>query len=224
MELNFKLDLDVAADAAKGGRITTGVYTVEIVHAEIGKTENGNNIVDLEVRSENGEIGFINQICIDEFWASGTENSNYRRWQELAACAQMQSLTVYAYKKTVKGVETEVQGIKELVGRKVRVAVYEEFDVYNNKEQIRLRLQNTFLPDGRSVAEAQAKKPAARIFKLEERLKPFYTEDWTKWKAMGGITETAATTPQAPTMETRVAPPLETLGEANLQEEDDLFG
>ena len=66
------------------------------------------------------------------------------------------------------------------MGKKIQVAVYEELDVYNNKERKTLKLSNSFLADGRSVAEAQAKKPAERITKIGDRLEAFETKEITK--------------------------------------------
>jgi len=212
-ELDFTLDMEVAGNASKGGRITTGVYKVEIVKAFVYKTGNGNNVVDLELKSENGEVGFINMLCIDKTWVSGAENFDYSRWQELAASAQMQSLTTSPMKRKGKDGEVDALVINELMGKTVNVAVYEELDVYNNEERKTLKLSNSFLADGRSVAEAQAKKPATRITKIGERLEQFETKDYKMWKKGGGVSTPAtpaASTPEAPAMAA--------------QEEDDLFG
>jgi len=191
MELGFSLDLDVAANASKGGRISTGVYKVEIQKAFVYKTAKGNNVVDLELRSENGEVGFINLLCIDKTWEGGAENFDYPRWQELAASAQMQSLTTSPMKRTGKDGEYNALVINELMGKTINVAVYEEHDVYNNEERKTLKLSNSFLADGRSVVEAQAKKPATRITKIEERLAPFETKEFKLWKNGGGGTTSA---------------------------------
>ena len=74
------------------------------------------------------------------------------------------------------------------MGKTVNVAVYEEKDVYNNTEKVHLKLSNSFLADGRSVAEAQAKKPAERIHKIADRLEPFETKEYKLWKNSGGTT------------------------------------
>ncbi len=190
-ELGFKLDLDVASSASQGGRIETGIYVVEIIKAYVYKTDNGNNIVDLELRSNNGEVGFINRLCIDQKWESGSDNLDYKRWQELAASAQMQSLTTFESTRKTKNGEVQVAQIKELVGKKIQVAVYREFDVYNNEEKVSLKLSNTFLADGRSVSEAQAKKPAERIDKIGGRLVDYHTKEHKAWKG-GATTATSA--------------------------------
>ena len=217
MDIGFKLDLEIAGNASKGGRIVTGVYKVEIVKALLAKTENGNNILDLELRSENGEVGFINRLCIDEKWTSGSENLDYKKWQELAACAGMQSLTTFkTTRKTGKG-EIEVLGIKELTGKVVNVAVYNEHDVYNNEEKITLKLANTFLASGQSVTEAQAKKPAERILKIGERLADFHTAAYKNWKN-GAVVNTSQAEVQ--TSEATIAQEVEMATE----EQDDLFG
>lgn len=186
MEIGFKLDLGIAESASRGGRIRTGIHKVEIIHAWVGKTENGNNIVDFEIRSENDEVGFINRVCIDEKWASGTENLDYKRWQEFAACAGMKSLTLVSGNRNTANGEVSTKEISELKGKHVTVAVYEEFDVYNNKEKVSLKLQNTFGKTGQTIAEAIAKKPAERIEKLRERLVKSETKEYKAWKLGGG--------------------------------------
>lgn len=182
MEIGFKLDLDLAAKASQGGKLGTGVSKVEIAHAWVSKTQNGNNLLDLELIGENGEIGFINRLCIDQKWTSGSENLDYKRWQELAAACRMQTLTLVDSKRNTKNGEVDAKEIQELIGKVVKVAIYEEFDVYNNKEKLSLRLQNTFLADGRSIAEVQANKPAERIEKIAERLRIYETPEYKQWK------------------------------------------
>jgi len=213
IELGFNLDLDVAANASKGGRISTGVYKVELVKVFVQKTTGGNNTIDIEMKSENGEVGFINGLCIDAKWASGSENFDYPRWQEFAASAQMRALTTSPMKRMGKDGEYDALVINELMGKTVNVAVYVEHDVYQNAESTKLKLSNTFLADGRSIAEAQAKKPAERIKKIEERLEIFETKEYKIWKNGGGGTTIA--TQAAPVA---VAPVMEA------KEEDELFG
>jgi hypothetical protein len=214
-EIGFSLDLDVAANASKGGRITTGVYKVTIVKPYIYKTEKGNNVIDLELRSENGEVGFINGLCIDKNWTSGAENFDYPKWMELAAAAGMQSLTLAPMKRKTKDGEVDANVIAELVDKVVNVAVYEEKDVYNGQEKTRLKLSNTFLADGRSVAEAQAKKPAERIKKIADRLEPFETKEYKTWKNGGGQSGPVSVAPQAECAPEPAIPS---------EEEDALFG
>lgn len=185
MEIGFKLDLSVAENASRGGRIRTGVHKVEIVHAWIGKTDNGNNVIDLELKSDNDEVGFVNRICIDEKWESGTENLDYKRWQELAACAGMKTLTLIEDERNTGSGKVPAREIAELKNKHVMVAVYEEFDVYNNKEKVSLKLQNTFGKNGQSISEAIAKKPAERIHKLAERLVKYETKEHKAWKDGG---------------------------------------
>ncbi len=219
MELGFNLDLDIAANASKGGRITTGVYKVEIVKAFVYKTTKNNNVIDLELRSENGEVGFINLLCIDKTWSGGAENFDYPRWQELAASAGMRTLTKAPMKRKTKNGEEDAEVIAELMGKTVNVAVYEEKDVYNNEEKVHLKLSNSFLADGRSVAEAQAKKPAERIHKIADRLEQFETKEYKAWKRSGGTTAINDVTTDDMAAPTELAAPAIDTAEA-----DELFG
>ncbi len=198
MEIGFKLDLNVAAKASQGGRMTTGLYKVEIVKNFLHKTEKGNNLVDLELRSENGEVGFINRLCIDPTWVSGSENFDYPKWQELAASAGMQTLTTFASKRNTQNGEEAGVSIQELMGKVVTIAVYKELDVFENKETSALKIANTFLADGRSITEAQAGKPADRSLKIADRLADFETPEHKLWKAGAGQACVPAPEPGAP--------------------------
>ncbi len=219
MEIGFKLDLDIAAKQSQGGRLATGVYEVEIVKNYLHKTDNGNNVLDLELRSKNGEVGFVNRLCIDATWSSGAENFDYPKWQELAASCQMQTLTTFASKRNTKDGEIDALSIKELTGKVIQVALYQEFDVYNNEETVKLKIANTFLADGRSITEAQAGKPAERIKKTAERLTDFYTPEHKAWKG-GGVTTAAIDNVGVADVAPEVAP----LPEVTAENAANLFG
>ena len=132
----------------------------------------------------------------------------------------MKTLTVYDSQRKVSGEMQPAKSIKELEGKMITVAVYEEFDVYNNQEKVTLKLQNTFLESGQSVAEAMAKKPAERIKKLEKRLEPYHKKEWKEWKERGGVsTASPDVTESSRTVGAPVSEP-----EVPSEEEDALFG
>jgi len=191
MELNFKLDLEIAKEAGTGGQLTTGVHTVTIEKAYAYKSENGNNLLDLELKSDKGEVGFVNRICMDEKWTSGTENVGYAKFMEFAACAEMQSVTLVPTKRKTKNGEVDANVIKELMGKTLKVAVYKKKDVYTDDsgkvvETEALVLQNSFVKDGSSVDEKINKKPIERIYKIEKRLEDGETKEYKEWKLKGG--------------------------------------
>ena len=177
----FKLDEEVAgSNGAGGGKIETGVHQVTITNAFIGETSNGNNLVDIIFENEKGSKGIIFGLCIDDKWKSGAENFDYSKWQELAVLGGMKTGDTYTAKRKMNGKEIDAIAFKELVGKKFNMAVYEEFDVYNGKESIKLKLSQTFTPSGKTLTEAKEKLDATKMEEVKKTLTPFYTKNHQK--------------------------------------------
>lgn len=174
----FKLDEEVAGTNGKGnGKVETDVHAVTVTNAFLGETANGNNLVDLIFETEGGSKGVIFGMCIDEKWKSGAENFDYSTWQELAVLGGMKTGDTYMAKRKMNGKEVEAIAFKELAGKKFNMAIYEEFDVYNGKETIKLKLSQTFTPSGKSLTEARENLDPVAMDKAKESLKPFYTKN-----------------------------------------------
>ena len=196
---DFKLDLDAAKSAQKGGKMATGVYPVVIETAFIDKSKAGDPMLSLQIRSEDGEVGFLNNMGINKTWSGGSDNFSYERIMEFIACAGATALSGQECKRKMGEGEVSAICVPELVGRKLRVAVYQKFSVYNAVEKEEIVLQQSFLENGKTLAEQDAGKDAVAIIKTADRLKPFYDKSHEAWVAAGrpGGASTAAPTEAA---------------------------
>ena len=193
----FNLDEEIAVSNKVGGGagVKTGVFPVEITNVFLGETSNGNNTVDFIFETEAGGKGVIFGMCIDPKWKSGAENFDYPAWQEFAKISGMKTGDTYEAKRKMNGKEVSATAFKEVAGKKLNLAIYEEFDFHNGKETIKLKLAQTFTPSGKSLVEAMGKLEAAEMEAVREKLKPFETKKWKAAKEGGTITtETAADT------------------------------
>ena len=211
----FNLDEEVALTNKVGGgaSVKTDVHAVTIGNVFLGKTTNGNNVVDFIFETESGGKGVIFGMCIDPKWASGAENFDYATWQEFAKIAGMKTGDTYEAKRKMNGKEVSATAFKEVAGKKLNLAIYEEFDFHNAKESSKLKLAQTFTPSGKSLVEAVSKLEPVQMEDVRGKLKDTYTKAWKKQNADGGIpkTEGAADT---------------STGDANVsadEDDDDLF-
>lgn len=192
MGFQFKKDDNAAIAAGKGGALDTGVHKVKIVGAYLGKTEKGNNTLDLELEGVNGGKASIFGMCIDEKWASGQTNHDYSRWSELAAVTGMATGSTTAVKrKDFNGVESDAESFDELVGKVVTVAIQMQYDVYQNKEKKRRNLSRTFFENGQSLAEKQSGTPAKQSISLASSMKDYETKAFKDFKAGGSVAQDA---------------------------------
>jgi len=182
MSFKFELDTEAANKAGIGGRMSKGSHTVTITQAYVTKTDNGNNIINIELKNDRGEIGFLNNICMDKQWASGKDNFNYPKFMELMGCAGAKSITLYESKTGSNQYEKKIEAIKELKDVKIRVVVFDTLGVFENKETRKLTLAGTFLPSGHTLSESTQKIKPERIYKLADRVEDYKTKEWKLWK------------------------------------------
>lgn len=189
MEFKFNANADIAK-AKEGKGVDTGIHKAKITKAVVTKTKNGNNIMDVYFET-NGSQFAVYGICIDEKWSSGAENFDYPTFMELAMTAGMKTGEMYDTEIEVtrdgKKVKEKAKAFKELENKVVNVAVYWEFDVYENKEKKSRRIQRVFNADGLSLAEVESGKTDGRAMsKLEDRLADYETKAYKAWKGNGG--------------------------------------
>ena len=200
MELGFTLDLNAAKAASKGGRIGTGIYTVKIEKAYVYESKNGDPMIDLELRSKDGEVGFVNRLCMAKTWSTGSENFGYNIVQEIAGVVGAQTFTAVAGTRKRGEVEEPANQIKELVGKELKVATYVKFDAWDGKAKQELQLNSSYFVNGKTIEEAEKGLDATRIVKTSDKLADFYTD---AHKALGNATTAAA--PAAAPVETPAA-------------------
>ena len=182
----FKVDAGIAKGMERG--VDTGIHKVKILKGYLAKTKGGNNILDLEFETMSGAKSSIFNICIDEKWASGSENFDFAGWNELALCAGMKTGETYATtRKDKDGKDVAAIAFKELEGKIVNIAINFEIDVYNNAETKKRKLVRVFFDNGLSIAEKEAGKTEGKtIIKLEDKLADYYTKAHKEWQANGG--------------------------------------
>ena len=195
MDFVFNIDEDVAAtNGAGGGKVETGVSPVTIENVFLNKTANGNNVVDIQFVTDAGGKGLIFGICIDAKWASGAENFDYNTWQEFAVLCGMKTGDTYQAKRKMNGKEVPAVAFKEVVGKKLNLGIYEEFDVHQGKETNKLKLSQTFTPSGKTLTEAKESLEPVKMAEVTAKLKPFYTKRHKEASANGGISAGSETT------------------------------
>ena len=199
MAFAFNINTQAAVNTGKGGAMGSGVHTVTIQEAWLGETKNGNNIIDLELVSDSGERATIYGMCIDETFTTGSKNSSYGVWNELAIVAGMQTGAVAPMERTAfDGSKSQENAFTELMGKKVMIGLQIVHDVNQdkNKEVKRRNLYRAFYADGRSVAEVQAGETVAKSsagLKIED----YVTKDCEAFRA-GAVGVAAAPVGVAP--------------------------
>ena len=193
MDLGFSLDLEAAKSAHKGGKMATGIYTVKIEAAYVDKSKGGDPMLSLQIRSDAGEVGFFNNLGINKTWNGGSENYQYGNVMEFIAASGATGITGNPCKRTMNDAEVDAVCIPELLGRELKVAVYQKFSKWEGNEKEELVLQQSFLTNGKTLAEQEAGKDAIAIVKTADRLKPYYDKTWGD----AGATDTTAA-PAAP--------------------------
>lgn len=183
----FKLEEEAALEANVGGGsfgvLDTGIYDVTISHAAIDKTKNGNNVVNIAIKTDTGHETTIWGMCIDPTWASGAENYDYKKWQSLAALAGMRTGETVPFTLELSNGQTkQLVVFKELHGFKCKLAIQKKLDVYNGDVRESNVIYEFYGADGKTYAEKAANKDANRIGKVESRLSDYETKPY---KALG---------------------------------------
>ena len=198
MAFTFTINTTAAVNTGKGGALASGVHLVTIQEAWLGQTKNGNNTIDLELVSNSGERATIYGMCIDELFTTGSKNSSFGVWNELAIVCGMQTGAVAAMERTqFDGSKTNENAFTELVGKSFTcgLQIVHDMNKDGNKEVKRRALYRAFYADGRSVAEVQAGEPAAKQSKTL-KIEDYITPKTVAFRAAGG--SVAATTVAAP--------------------------
>ena len=189
MDFVFNLNEDAAlTNGSGGGKVETAVHAVTIGNVFLAKTQNGNNVVDFVFETDKGSKGIIFGMCIDEKWVSGAENFDFAAWQEFAVICGMKTGDTYQAKRKMNGKEVDATAFKETAGKKLNLAIYEEFDFHKGKETIKLKLSQTFTPSGKSLTEAKEQLEPVKMEEVAKNLKPFYTKQHKAAGADGAIT------------------------------------
>ena len=196
MSFVFKKDESAAMAAGQGG-MTTGVYKVTVQAVVLGADAKGNPRADFYFADANGKRAIVFGMCIAEKWLTGSDNSDYKKWQEFVnvigmetgATAQME-VQVSKAKKESKTVFTEC------TGKVINAALQEVFDIAKQgkkagQETNDKQLYRTFNVDGKTLAEIATNTPAKVIESVRSKLTPYETKAYKAYKA-GGTTNAPA--------------------------------
>ena len=199
MDFVFNLDTEIASTASNGGSpfgtLDSGVYDVEIVTATLGKTDKGNNKLDLAIKCANGHTTTIYQaFVLDQKWASGSDNFGYKDWMAFAVVAGLNSVTTFQ-KPLLKDDGTPVlkngspvilNAVKELEGKKLKLAIVKSLDAYNNEVTEKNEIFASFTPAGLNANEKTNSLPASALEKLTHRLADKKSKNYKAFMADGG--------------------------------------
>lgn len=204
MDFVFNLDTEIASTASNGGNtfgtLDSGVYDVEIVTATLGKTDKGNNKLDLAIKCANGHTTTIYQaFVLDQKWVSGADNFGYKDWMAFAVVAGLTSVTTFQ-KPLLKddgtpvlknGVPVVLNAVKELEGKKLKLAIVKSLDAYKNEVTERNEIFASFTPAGLNANEKTNSLPASALEKLAPRLADKKSKAYKAFMADGGITDSS---------------------------------
>lgn len=186
MNFVFKRD-DAAAQAAGIGGITTGVYKLTVAAVVLESDKAGNPRANFYFEDANGKRAIVFGMCIAVKWTTGSDNSDYKKWQEFAALCNMQTGATAQVEVQVSKDKKELKTVfTECTGKVLTVALQETFDVYNGKESNEKSIYRTFNADGKSLAEISQNTPAKTIESIRKNLKPYETKAFKAFKAGGG--------------------------------------
>jgi hypothetical protein len=201
--MSFVFELDTQAAQANGGngKLKSGVHDVEIKGIFLGADSKGNNTIDIVVETDKGQKAVIFGMCIDKTWKTGSANVNFARWNELAMIAGIKEGKLAPQARKMSGKDIQADAFVEATGKKVKMAIQEHYDVYDNEIKDKYQLVQTFGPEGHTVSEKLESKPAKKFVDFE--VNPWYTpaykvaeESGTLKKASGSTTATTTETPQ----------------------------
>ena len=202
-EFVFELDEEVAGTAGNGGGafgpLETGFYDCEIVTASLGKTENGNNTLDVSIKTDTGhELTIYQAFVMDKVWASGKENFGYKDWQAFAVVTGIKGVTSFD-KPLLKddgapvlknGKPVILKAVKELEGVKVKLALVKVLDFYKNEVTTDNAIFASYTPAGANAKEKLAGDDSrTALEKLTPRLADKQEKRYKAYIANGGSTE-----------------------------------
>ena len=198
MSFVFKLDNDAAMSAGQGG-MTTGVYKVTVDAVVFEQDKKGNPRANFYFTDGNGKRAIVFGMCIAEKWLTGSDNLDYKKWQEFAGVCGMQTGAMAQVEVQVSKDKKELKTVfTECTGKVINVALQETFDYYNGKESNDKSIYRTFTAEGKTLAEAATNTPAKAIEAIKSSLKPYETKAYKAYKANGGSVEAPAEEAAAP--------------------------
>ncbi len=147
----FSFDSASAKEAEGFTPITTGVYdaTIDTVSTRVAGT--GTQGLDWSFKLDNGSKAIVYGTWIRK--ADGTTLIDGNKLNALMGILDVKGLTTYSKTIEVKGGTKMVDALKELDGKKIKVALQIEHDTYNGEDRQNLKIHTFFSPEGHTYAE-----------------------------------------------------------------------
>ena len=170
--------------ASTGGKkvLDSGVYYVTLNTVSETTASTGTTGLDWNFTVEGSQYpNTIYGMWIHK--ADGTELFGANLVQSLMGILGLKSLTTYNKTIEVKDGNKTVMAIKELDGKKVRVAIQKVLDAYNGELREKNEIKAFFDYDtGRTYAEMKNKAEPKQIKWYETSMKDKETPEYKKWK------------------------------------------
>ena len=209
MSFVFELDTQAAQANSGNGKLKSGVHDVEIKGIFLGQDGSKNNTIDIVIETSKGQKAVIFGMCIDKTWKTGSANVNYARWNELAMIAGIKEGKLAPQTRKMNGADVQADAFIEATGKKVKMAIQEHYDVYNNEVKDTYQLVQTFGPEGHTVSEKLESKPATKIETFE--VSPWYTPAYKIAEEAGTLRKASAQTQSSNSTKTEPTPAAITL-------------
>jgi len=175
----FKVKFDETAAKTEGGmgggNLPSGVYDAVIDTASITKAGTGTTGIDWNLNIDG------NRLMVYGMWlqkSNGDKLFSYNILQGLMGLLGIDELTTYEKTIDVKNGQKVVDAIKELDGKRVKVALQRVLDWWDGKESIKYEIKAFMDPEtGQTYTEKVAGRPAKQIEyykKLKDKETPEY--------------------------------------------------
>jgi len=185
MSFNFKKDEKAAMSAGIGG-MTTGVYKVKVDAVVLSADKGGNPRADFYFTDDNDKRAMVFGMMINEKWANGSDNLDYKKWQEFAGVCGMGTGATQVVKVQVSKTKVEDKEVfVECIDKKLHIALQEVFDVYKGEITNKKNIYRTFFENGKTLAEEATNSPAKTIEAIKKSIKPYETPAYKKFQKEG---------------------------------------
>jgi len=188
----FKKDTKAAESAGQGGGINTGVFVLQCLGVVLEFDKKENPRANFYFSDKDGKRAVVFGMMIAEKWTSGSENYDYKKWQEAAQLLGVETGATAAMELQTSKDKKETKTVfTETVGKWVTVALQQKFDIQKEGKKAgqavdEKGIYRTFDKEGRTLAEIQQGTEAKYSKELAKTLTPYETKQYKNHIANGG--------------------------------------
>ena len=187
----FSFDSESAQSSDGFTPISTGIYdaTINTVSTKVAST--GTMGLDWSFDLSDGRKAIVYGTWIRK--ADGTTLIDGNKLNALMGILGVKDLTTYQKTITVRDGSKVVDALKELDGKKIKVALQIEHDTYNGEDRENLKIHTFFSPEGFTFSEMLSKQTETKKMDyLAEHLKDSESKQFKMAKAGGAVAQPAA--------------------------------